>query len=425
MKKTILFVLAVAAAMSLNAQQPYTQKLDSVVGSDNFDWSRWKRTYTYKDDAQKPEKPVTVETYYEWRDQAWVPVQMTEVNEASKTTAYYNWNEDGWLLFQEVKSEDTVCGDETLLKSVTTSTLIDSVWTLTARSTYEYDSLCRISLNMDYSGVDTAGVWIESSKYEYAYNDEGLLETFLYSTKRNNTWRESQKWTYHYNEQGQCDTLLSQSKGGGWGPFGNSWRDSYRYVFEYDNGELVSEYYFASTGWFGGDLALDSKVEYTFDANGNLLTKTASITNDEKGWIVRDAYENRFDPTVDASTVLGLIPFWESFLNKGMGYALGTPMPLKNQWLSCSVVSASLDTEFTLYCSGFAAVDEYQEESFKVYSREGGFMVDNQEPTDITVYDLLGRVIATKTQVQQCSFQLNPGFYVVSNGQKAVKAVVR
>lgn len=424
MKKNILFVLAVAAAMSLNAQQPYTQKLDSVVGSDNFDWTRWKKIYTYMEDAQKPEYAVTVETSYEWQNQAWVPVLMTETNEASKTTISYNWNEEGWSLFQEVKSEDTVCGDENLLRSVTTSSLIDSVWVYTTRSTYQYDSLCRLSMNMVYNGVDTADNWIESAKFEYFYNEDGLLKSRMYSTKRNNSWRETQKWTYHYNEQGQCDTLLSQSKGG-WGPFGNSWRDDYCYVFEYQNGELVAENYYASTGWFGGDLALDSKVEYTFDANGNMLKKTASITNDQKSWIVRDVYENRFDPAVDASTVLGLIPFWESFLKNGMGYALETPMPLKNQWLSCSVVSANLDTEFTLYCSGFAAVDEYQDDSFTVYSREGGFMVDNPEPTDITVYDLLGRVVTAKTQVQQCSFQLSPGFYVVSNGQKAVKAVVR
>ena len=384
MKKTVFLCIIIAAALSLSAQQPaqYTMKLDSVIGSNDFDWIRWKKLYSYNNDSIE-------EVMYYLEDQTWLPEQ--------KTLTYGNWVETyRW-------SEET--------------------WAASSLTTYEYDSLNRLLFIMNYRHTDSS--WVENTKYEYIYGAEGLLDTCLFFSMRDSTWRLSERELYSYDENQKCISLLSQRKGG-WGPFANSWMDSYKYEFEYQDGELVSELYYISTGWFGGgQMSLDSKLEYFFDANGNLQNKTASVYNGED-WIVRDVYDNTFDLTVNAASVRGLSTVWKNTLEQGMGYVLDDVIPLNNLWLSCSIASSNLDTRFTLYCSSIdASVDEHQEEGFKAYVSDGSLVVENASPVDVRVYDLLGRVIDTQTQVQRCSFNLRPGLYLVSNGSKVIKALVK
>lgn len=447
MKRSILIILLMAASFMLEAQQPmffhnrlenlsyqmenpsgfpikpkeharalndYTLKLDSVVGSDNFDWTRWKDCYTYQGDT-------IVEISYEWQNQTWVPTVMSETSDDQ--VKGYRWTEEGWEPYTTVSYQYLDCSGQQLLESMTTTRLVDSVWEPYIKSDYEYDENCNLLFNINYNGVNASGEWRENSKYEYAYNENGQLETMLYSTIREGSWRESQKVSYTYNEQGQCTSLLTQRKGG-WGPNANSWMDSYRYDFEYENGELVSELYYVAIGWFGGEMSLDSKSEYAFDINGNEKMKTASIFN-EVDWIVRDTYENTFDVSVEASSILGLAPVWSSMLGTGMGFVLDIEMPLFNKWRSCSIVSNNLDTQFELYYSGFADVEEHFETGIVVCSRQGGLVVELDQPADVTVYDLLGRVVASKSQISHGEFYLTPGLYIVGNGTSMVKAVVR
>ena len=450
MKKSMLIILLMATVVIVKAQQPqtpqlfhnqleyiqylsehpesvpqkalelrndYTLKLDSVVGSNDFDWTRWKNVYAYTDE-------MTEEMSYEWQNQVWVPTAKTETFADQVKT--YRWVEEDWQPYQIVTYQYITCGGTSLVESMTTERF-DSVWVGVNHSTYEYDADCNLLLNMNYNGKNEEGEWRESSKYEYTYSN-GMLDTTLYSTVRNGNWNESQRDIYTYDAQNQLVSLLVQNKFGGWGPFGNNWMDSYRYEFEYQDGELVSELLYAGGGWGwfggGGELELYSKVEYEFDANGNLLTKTTNVTND-RDWIVYDVYENRYDLTVDAEKVLGLASVWKATVDLGMGFESGDALPLNNQWLSCSIVSYNLDTEFTLYCSGFAAVDELQVTGFKAYSSEGRLVVENADLSDVTVYDVLGRVVASKTNAQQCEFALNPGLYLVSNGKNVVKAIVK
>lgn len=426
MKNILFSIILLGLAFSASAQRidtrnhravnDYEMKLDSVIGSDDFDFRRWKTIYAYQD-------TLVEEISYRWENQAWVPETKTELGTASNNSKYYRWTEEGWEFFKAVTSEVADCGDESLLQSVTTTTLFDSVWRATARSIYEYDDLCRLVLNVNYTNSADSTDWQESARVEYFYNANGLLDT-VYSTSYNGFWNDTQRRIYTYDDQNQCVSILAQRRGGG--PFGNSWRDSYKYEFEYLDGNLQSELYYAGGGWFGGgDLTLDSKVEYAFDANGNMVAKTASVNNDGKDWIVRDVYENRFDLTVDASKVLGLERFWESIVEKGMGYASGSPMPLKNRWLSCTIASTNLDTDFTLYCSGFEAVGEQQQGSLKAYAEQGRLLVESPSPITVFVYDLTGRLVVSQSMTTSCSFNLKPGLYLVKGGNQVAKVIVR
>jgi len=393
MKKQIFFAMAMVAAMSLNAQEPvqYTQKLDSVVGSYDFDLTRFKKIFTYYEtDGVIQEDTYTLENG-EWTISGEV---------------IYNYETND---FQQLYGTIVVKATEEGLQRV-------------SLTEYEYDDLNHLTLVMNYVAADT--VWAENSKYVYSYNDDGLLDTCVYSTIRNGNWRETERTIYTYDESQQCTSLLAQRKGG-WGPFGDNWMDSYRYDFEYEDGELARELYYVTVGWFGSNMALDSQVEYEFDANGNLLRKTASITNDSKDWIVRDVYENQYDLSVDASTVMGLQPFWASMGKNGMNYATGAAVPLQNLWKSCSIISTNLDTEFIVYCSGFEGVEEEQMTPMKAYAFDGRLRVTNDQPADVTVYDLLGRVVASQKQALQCEFSLTPGLYIVGSGNARVKVIVK
>ena len=68
MKKIFFIILLMAAFLGMEAQEPlnYTQKLDSVVGSDDFDWSRWKKVFTYN-----VEDAVIQDDTYSWENGVW------------------------------------------------------------------------------------------------------------------------------------------------------------------------------------------------------------------------------------------------------------------------------------------------------------------------------------------------------------------
>ena len=90
------------------------------------------------------------------------------------------------------------------------------------------------------------------------------------------------------------------------------------------------------------------------------------------------------------------------------------------------MAASNLDTQFTLYCSGFESVGEqYPSMHLKAYSENGHLGVESQVPADVTVYDLTGRLVATNHQVTLCTFNLVPGLYLVKAGNEVVKAIVR
>ena len=405
---------------TLRWQSAYTQKLDSVIGADNFDWTRWKNCYDYQEAGK-----VRAETHFEWENNAWIPVLKTVVTlsqegETTESMDYARWNGDAWEPYYRVNYTYTSINGQPLVESMTAESFKDTLWVGASRSVYEYDENGNVTFNLNYNGQNNNGEWVESSKNEYLYN-EGRLVRRLYSTIRNGNWRESQKDTLSYNDNNLCVSLLTQRKGNG-GPGGNLWRDASRYDFNYVDGQLESETLYLG-GWFNTAMTLDSRMNYEFDANGNVVRKTASIFN-EVDWIVRDVYDNRFDASVEASNIIGLAPVWESTVAQGMGFALSGSMPLNSKWLSCTIASEQLDTEFTLYYSDYNSVDETPNQGMRVYGQNGRLTVETESASDIVVYDLMGRKVAARPQTMRCEFQLTPGLYIVGNGNAFVKTVV-
>ena len=460
MKKSLLIICALAASLMVMGQQSptapffrnhaeylqyqmdhpdqiplvasvdraiFSQKLDSVIGSDDFDRTRWKNEYVFSAEAdENGENQYNAQNYteiaYVWDNGAWRPDVKTvsTVDGLESKHEIYQWNGEAWEQVSYVNYTYEMIGEEKLLSDVIQGTFFDTVWIETNRSAYEYDALGHLLRNVTYTNSDDE--WVESTKYEYVYNEEGNLIERTYYTIRNGSWRDRSKDTLSYDDQHRCVMMLMKTKGG-FGPGANLWRDSGKYEFSYEDGRLVTETYY-SAGWFSTEMALESKMEYQYDAQGNLQQKNASIYNGAD-WIVRDQYENRFDVPVEAASILGLASVWETTLGKGMGNALGLTMPVFSKWNSCSIISTQLDTQFNLYYSGFATVDDDQPSTFKAYATGGRLIVESPEPVEVTVYDLLGHVVSAQSSVTREEITLRPGFYFVASGKNVVKTVVQ
>lgn len=392
----------------------FIQKLDSVVGSNDFDWTRFKNHFAYDENGN-----CIQEISFDW-DNTWIPTvkSVNSYDEIGNETLSlsYTLDENGeWI---PTNMFEYYYNAASLLDSMVYSTLNDSIWVVKNKREYSYNSDNQMIANIYY--VSNAGVWSPSNKYEYTYNAEGKLIKDLYSTQRNGTWRESSKDTLIYNANGNCELLLCMRKGG-MGPQGNSWRNSYKYEFEYNGEKLISELYY-SAGWSSSEMNLESSNDYQYDANGNLTSKTASIFNGEE-WIVRDTYDNLFDSNLGVNMVMGMEDYWNSYniFNGGNLQA----MPIFNNWQHCAVSSSTLDTEFTLYCSGFSGVDDHQVADFKIFSSNGVLFIESEANHDITIYDMTGRSLTSQSQVSSSQFNLKPGVYVVKVGNTSAKAIVR
>lgn len=404
----------------------FSQKLDSVVGSDDFDWVRWKNEYTYlNDDEQRYDDRNRVETHYVWDNQAWAPELKSEMRLDGLVNhiLFSRWDGENWEAFSRATYHYEDMNGERLLSLVITESFADSMWMGSNRITYEYDEQNHMVLMMNYNGVDSEGDWMVNSKEECSFNADGNLVKKLYSSIRNGSWRENSKDTLIYDDNQRCVALVTQRKGG-FGPGANTWRDASRYEFAYlEDGSLESETLYSS-GWFSEGMSLNSKTQYQFDTQGNLVQKTVNNFNGAD-WVVRDLYENRFENTQDASSLLGMMPVWESTVKQGLGYVLDPTLPLHNQWLSCSIVSTGLDTQFDLYYSGFASVQEHAPVLLNAFVSDSKLVVVQEQEGDVYVYDLNGRVVASQSHARRCEFALKPGLYLVSNGKSSVKALVR
>ena len=444
MKKTIIIIVAFCIILPLKAQQKdspkffrntlekciyeaehpesignpnkmhrfasdFTARLDSVVGNNDFDWTRWRSEYTYTNKGL-----WNTEIYSVMENNQWLPSDKCEFSydENGNLTCelHFKWDAEDWVPYY---NQSSYFGATGLTDSIVTSRF-DSVWLNQNKWAYTYDGQ-KITELMIYQS--NGAQWNENSKYEYTYNDEGQLATQIYSTIRNGQWRVNSKDSLCY-ENGHCTELLSYMKMM-WG--GNGWILIGKTEFEYDGDRVVGQTSY-SAGWFGGgDMSFDGKTEFFYDSDGELVSKTTSIFN-ESEWIVRDEYYNHFDSEKKAAEMMGCEAYWDlnsSYFKSDLGEAL----PITYRWLDAKVVSSTADTQFSLYYSDMLDIEENTSE-LKVYAADGSLTVESSTPTDIVVYDLLGRNIAKKTQATSCHFCLKPGLYVVKAGSATVKVVL-
>ena len=386
----------------------FTARLDSVVGSNDFDWTQWKSVYTYNEEGL-----WNTEIYSLLENNQWQPNDKTEFSydENGNLTRelHFRWDDEGWVPYYNLQNYFGATG---LTDSVITSRF-DSVWRNESRRVYTYEGENIKQLLISRFNNEQ---WENNSKYEYVYNSDGQMTSETYSTIRNGQWRLSSKDSLRY-ENGQCTELLIYTRSM-WG--GNNWMLRGKTTFEYD-GDRISQQTSYSAGWGGGDMSFDGKTEFHYDLDGQLVSKTTSIYN-ESEWIVRDEYTNRFDTEKKAVEMMGGQAYWD--LNSLYFQSdLGEALPITYRWLDAKVVSSMADTQFTLYYSDMQDIEENLN-GIKVYAIDGVLTMESLTPTNFVVYDLLGHSIARKSKTTNCHISLNPGLYVVKAGSNTFKVVL-
>ena len=442
MKKSIIIIIALCMVISMKAQQKdgpkffrntlekclyeaahpesinpnkahhftrdFTARLDSVVGSDDFDWTQWKSEYTYTNEGL-----WNTEIYSLLENDRWMPSDKCEFSydENGNTTRelHFKWDEENWTPYYNMENYFGATG---LTDSIITSRF-DSVWSNETKMVYTYEGENITELMISYFNNEE---WQENSKYEYEYNEDGQLACEIFSTIRNGQWRLSSKDSLCY-ENGQCTERLIYMRTM-WG--GNGWMLRGKTMFEYD-GDLISSQTSYTAGWGGGDMSFDGKTDFHYDSYGELVSKTTSIFN-ESEWIVRDEYTNHFDTEKKAAEMIGGEAYW-NLNSEYFKSDLGETLPITYRWLNAKVVSSAADTQFTLYYSDMQDIEENNSD-LKVYTANGTLTVESPTLTDIVVYDLLGRSVAKESQTANCRISLEPGLYLVKAGSATVKVVM-
>jgi hypothetical protein len=386
----------------------FTARLDSVVGSDDFDWTQWKSEYTYTNEGL-----WNTETYSLLENNRWMPSDKCEFSydENGNTTRelHFKWDEENWTPYYNMENYFGATG---LTDSIITSRF-DSVWRNESKMVYTYEGENITELMISYFNNEE---WQENSKYEYEYNEDGQLACEIFSTIRNGQWRLSSKDSLCY-ENGQCTERLIYMRTM-WG--GNGWMLRGKTVFEYD-GDLISSQTSYTAGWGGGDMSFDGKTDFNYDSYGELVSKTTSIFN-ESEWIVRDEYTNHFDTEKKAAEMMGGEAYW-NLNSEYFKSDMGETLPITYRWLNAKVVSSMADTQFTLYYSDMQDIEENNSE-LKVYAANGTLTVESPTLTNIVVYDFLGRSVVKESQTTNCRINLKPGLYLVKAGSATVKVVM-
>ena len=386
----------------------FTARLDSVVGSDDFDWTQWKSVYTYNDKGLWDTEVYSLLENNQWQPNDKAEFSYDENGNLSREL-HFQWDNGDWVPYYNLNN---YLGETGLIDSVVTSRF-DSVWRNESRRLYTYEGGNLTELLISRFNNEQ---WENNSKYEYVYNSEGQMTSQTYSTIRNGQWRLNSKDSLRY-ENGRCTELLTYMRTM-WG--GNGWILRGKTTFEYD-GDRISQQTSYSAGWGGGDMSFDGKTEFHYDSDGELVSKTTSIFN-ESEWIVRDVYTNLFDTEKKAVEMMGGEAYWD--LNSWYFQSdLGETLPITYRWLDAKVVSSTIDTQFTLYYSDMQNIEENYNE-ITVFTANGSLSVESPMPTDIFVYDLLGRNVASESHTTSYRFSLKPGLYVVKAGSATIKVVL-
>ncbi|MCQ2301134.1 MAG: T9SS type A sorting domain-containing protein [Bacteroidales bacterium] len=299
------------------------------------------------------------------------------------------------MVYGDVTIEKIECFyDESnhLILSISTRFGSSNYWENLFKSEYEYDQSDSLVNEVHYIGKGSyyEQSWHPNSKIEYVRNNGGY--TICLTNSRSHSVSD--------------DSLYYET----------------RYLYDYDSYNRMVSMAYLRWNSNENDFIFNEKEVCEFDANGNVNEYTF-YEYEDGDWIIDESFENTYDLTVDAANILGLSMIYNEAFS---GIVFTDENHIQNKWLSCRfTIEDEEELLLTLYYSGYYDVDENESTSLKVYSSEGTLSVENDNITDIQVFDMLGRLVAQQNQVTQCRFNLKPGVYVVKAGNASVKAVVK
>ena len=433
--------------------QSYKQQLDSVSYGDawflncykyEMDWKGRVKSEILYEEFNYGKTPEAVEkSVYDY-----------EICEALPNLTGYYWQNGEWVEgWTEVYTFDEN-GDAVLWQQWDKQSTGDSIWwnvTYYNEMTYDenYNMLTEISYMYDFWSGN--GDYIFGGKQVYEYDENNFVsatESWYFDSYETNDWVLSSRTEYVRMENGDYSEYTSYSY---W--TGEPVMDSrilkefneqgaievyHHYGYESEIGEVETQRYtatFLEDGltiseylvedyWQNGVLEPYLKVVYGYDGNGNCEAMTNYIWNDSVSvWEESEVYTWEYDNTIAADEVLGHDFVWRKYGSSSLSSPLEELALVYNQWKKYSY-SETICEAFYIDWNP-VQVNEIVQERLNVNGLEGIIRYEGETAANISVFDMTGRCVATRTKVVSCDIKLNAGVYVVRVGNRAAKVVVR
>ncbi len=376
---------------------------------DGNEWKPYsKMVYTYNNLHQ-----LVFKEYFLWNANtgAW---------DSEGTTTEYEYNEDGFLLREYYISSNNIEKE--------TKYIYDE------RNNPIWYYFCQTTLP-DF-------IW-EQDTIEFAYNEHDSLVWKLENFTHHNGAAIDHPVLYEY-ERDEQDRIVAETCYDNWA---SGQQPRFRYENTYDEQGRVAMKRCKRYSMIDGALLGDSRVEYEFDDQGNLVSEWEVYQDYYFQNYLEFYFRQGFDYNTPSDNILGLERAWNDFIGFMTDHEFrmvldGEPyywkndhFPIHHKWESgvwrfsdpnLPDIISPVNADVALYYSKhYENLPEASDFPARVFNIEGGLAVECDDPADIVVYDMLGRSVAQKRQVLQSEFCLKSGLYVVKVGEMATKVVVK
>ncbi len=242
----------------------YNKTLELTQKQDSSGWVNYEKD-EYEYDANNNE---LVKFSHRWKDSTWV-IQFRktfEYNSDGKPIIELReyWHLDQWNFDYQINSEY----DENGYLSSQTE-IVGSYEELVNydRVTFVNDSEGNVLEQIEYYYPDDS--WEPISRYLNSYNQDGLLDTTIFSFWEETFWDLISRTTYSYNSEGQKKEAIEQD-------FWDSvWVNWARENWIYNRSGKVEEYFVSD--WISDTWEKDEGYIYEYDVEGNNTFQQAGV----------------------------------------------------------------------------------------------------------------------------------------------------
>ena len=179
-----------------------------------------------------------------------------------------------------------------------------SSWSQTIKSKISYDNNDNITLWEVYGWNKSLSSWLSVLKFVYTYNSlNKLLSEEEYDwDKTTSSFINTMNANYEYNDDGQLKMLV-----GGEYDSNNNYK-GYKYLFYYDNNQIINEYNELINPTLM-EWKAEERIRYTLDNKKNLILEEESLSSNGLDW---SPYENYFKYNYEYD-LAGRITLYENF----------------------------------------------------------------------------------------------------------------
>lgn len=269
-----------------------------------------------------------------------------------------------------------------------------SFWDPFHRILYTYNANVQLIEQLNQS---ENGGWEDTGRYLYTYDGNGNLATSVHQFKSGNMWVNANKLEYTYDGNGNQIQAISQV----WDSNNSLWVNSSKGVYTYNNGILTEELYESWDDQISMWLT-DGKVLSTYDGSGLLVTKTSQLW-ENGGW--RNQSKREYTYNNDGNLVKEEVSNWDTnnnawilvgkietiYNNDDLPYQETAQSWVTNAWQNVSRHTYTYDVP--------QSTEELGAERLNVYPNPASDMItinlDENTQSTAMIYSADGRIVAS------------------------------